>query len=154
MADDSELDPIFNLKPRAKPTPGPLGSDIAGVRSTTVSLSIVTGRVALAHAILRRLCTPRGGLFYDDEYGYDVLNAIGASAGPGIEGQVEQGVLEQITAEEEVDDARVTATFTDGLLRIEMLVTDGDGPFDLTLTVDQLTLTLLLDGNTVLSEKR
>lgn len=153
MADDSELVPIFNLRPRAKPTPGPLGSDIGGVRATTSSLSIVTGRNALAHAILRRLTTPRGGLFYDPEYGYDVLNAIGATLN-GTVGQIEQGVLEQITAEEEVETASVRVTFLAGVLRVVMRVVDGDGPFDLTMTVDQLTIAALVDGTTLLEELR
>lgn len=148
---DPELDPIFNVKPRAKPTPGPLGGDIAGVRTLDLSLSIISGRHALAQAILRRLTTPRGGLVGDPTYGYDLLNAVGATE---TASSVESRTLEQVVAEEEVEEAKVAATFKDGLLRVFIHVVDGGGPFDLTVTATDLTLEAFIADLNIFQETR
>nr|PZN59898.1 MAG: hypothetical protein DIU58_17125 [Sphaerobacter thermophilus] len=119
------------------------GTDLAGITALDWTLSTVGGKRALAHAILRRLTTPRGGLFYDPTYGYNVPELIGSTVPASI---VEQRVLEQVLAEEEVEDARCTVTLTGSTLRIEIQVVAADGPFDLVLTQNELTLEALLDG--------
>lgn len=131
----------------------PLGSDIAGVTSIDYALTTVSGRQALAEAILRRLFTPRGGLWYAPSYGYSIVGLIGSSVPPSI---VEQQVLEQVLAEEEVEDASCTVTYTDAnggrSLAIAINVVDADGPFDLVLTASELTYQALLDGTEIFSE--
>jgi phage baseplate assembly protein W len=120
-----------------------LGSDIAGVFDVDATLSVATGRRALAQAILRRLTTPRGGLIDSPAYGYDVTALIGSAVPPSI---VEQRVLEQVVAEQEVKDARCTVTFTRDTLTVDIQVEEGDGPFSLTLTASELTIQAFLDG--------
>lgn len=119
------------------------GTDLSGITSLDWTLSTVGGRRALAHAILRRLTTPRGGLFYAPTYGYNVAELIGSTVPASV---VEQRVLEQVLAEEEVEDARCTVTLTGTTLRIEIHVAAADGPFDLVLTQDELTLEAFFDG--------
>lgn len=120
-----------------------LGSDIAGVFDVDATLSLVTGRPALAQAILRRLTTTRGGLLGAPTYGYDLLALIGSTVPASV---VEQRVLEQVLAEEEVEDARCTATFAGGTLLVEIFVEDADGPFTLTLSATELKASAFLDG--------
>lgn len=130
-----------------------LASDIGGVTSIDYALSTVTGRQALAEAILRRLITRRGGLFYAPSYGYAVVELIGSSVSAS---EIEQRVVEQCLLEEEVEDATCTATFTDvggsRSVAIDIQVTDAQGPFALTLTASELTITALLDGTELFSE--
>lgn len=127
----------------------PLGSDIAGVTSIDAALTTVGGRRALADAILRRLTTPRGGLVGAPEYGFDVRSVLGSTLPMSF---IEQRVLEQVLAEQEVADALCTATFHRGTLRIEIPVVDAEGPFDLTLTADELTTAALLGGAEIFRE--
>lgn len=130
-----------------------LGSDIAGVTSIDYALSTVSGRRALAEAILRRLTTRRGALFYAQSYGYAVVELIGSTVSAS---EIEQRVLEQVLLEEEVEDATCTVLFTDvggtRSVSIEIKVTDADGPFDLTLTASELTISALLEGTEIFRE--
>lgn len=120
-----------------------LGSCIGGISTMDYALSKVTGRTALAHRILRRLTTPRGGLFYAPTYGYDLTELIGSSVPVSV---VEQRVLEQVLAEEEVADARATATLLNGTLSVEIQTVDAEGPFTLVLNASELTVSGLMDG--------
>ena len=130
-----------------------LASDIGGVTSVDYALSTVSGRQALAEAILRRLTTRRGGLFYAPSYGFDVLGLIGSTVSAS---EVEQRVLEQALLEEEVEDATCTVTFADvGATRsitVELNITDAEGPFDLTLSASELTISALLGGTELFNE--
>ena len=122
------------------------GTDLSGITSLDWTLSTVGGLRALAHAILRRLTTPRGGLFYAPTYGYNVAELIGSTVPASV---VEQHVLEQVLAEEEVEDARCTVALTGTTLRIEIHVVAADGPFDLVLTQDELTLEAFFNGEQI-----
>lgn len=115
----------------------PLGTDIAGVYNLDYALGTVSGPRALAEAILRRLTTPRGGLFYDPSYGYDLGSIIGSTVPASV---VEQRVLEQVLAEEEVEDATCTAAFAHGVQRVAISVVAADESFELTLLLDSLRL--------------
>jgi len=122
-----------------------LGSDIAGVFDISWGLLTSSDRTALAEALLRRLTTPRGGLIGVPTYGYDVQTLIGATVPASV---IEQRVLEQLLLDERVVDADVTVTLDErtGVLRVAMTVHDSAGPFDLTLTVSQLTVQAFLDS--------
>jgi len=130
-----------------------LASDIGGVTSIDYALSTVSGRQALAEAILRRLTTRRGGLFYAPSYGYAIVEIIGSSVSAS---EIEQRVVEQCLLEEEVEDATCTATFTDAggtrSVAIDIKATDAKGPFDLTLNASELTISALLEGTELFNE--
>lgn len=124
-----------------------LGSDIAGIRDVDAALSVVTGRPALAQAILRRLTTTRGALPEDVTYGYDVTALIGSTAPMSI---VEQRCREQALGEEEVHDASVAAALDPktGTLQIALSVVASEGPFELTISVsEQLTIEAFINGS-------
>jgi hypothetical protein len=113
-----------------------------GVLDLTPTLSVVTGRSALIQKILRRLSTPAGSLEWDTTYGYDLRNEVGASV---VEYQVVSRVSAQCLAEEEVEDVRVTVSLAvAGVLRVGIVLRDANGPFDFTVSIDQLTGELLV----------
>lgn len=117
-----------------------LGSDIAGVTDLDPALSIVTGRRALAEAIMRRLTSRKGSLPDDEDYGYDLRLLIGSAV---TREQVEQGVRSQVFADERVEDAEVTVTFIGETIQVDLRITDGDGPFSLVLGVDAVSVETL-----------
>lgn len=137
----------------AAPRQYELASDIGGVTSLDYALSTVSGRQALAEAILRRLTTRRGGLFYAPSYGFDVIGLIGSTVSAS---EIEQRALEQVLLEEEVEDATCTVALADvGAVRsitITINVTDAQGPFDLTLSASELTISALLGGTELFNE--
>lgn len=125
-----------------------LGSDISGVEDLDAALSEVSGRLALAQAILRRFKTPVGTLPEDPTYGFALVEIIGTTVSTL---RIEQGVLAQVYAEEEVDQASASVTYSLGseAVAIEIRVRDGEGPFELTVTADALTIEMLLNGQPV-----
>lgn len=121
-----------------------LGTDISGVRDVDPGLGIAGGRLAYAQAIARRLTTPAGTLFYDREYGHDVRRYVNAPFFNAEE--VQNAVAAEAFKDERTVGATVTATFSDGVLTIELVLDDGDGPFPLTLNVSQLTASVLIEN--------
>jgi hypothetical protein len=122
-----------------------LGSDIAGVFDIGPTLAVATGRQALAEAILRRLFQQRGTLINAPPYGYDLHDTVGTIV---VASRVEQKVLEQVHAEEEVLKASVAAAFNQatGELVVDIKVTDAEGPFALTIKASDLRIQALRDG--------
>lgn len=124
-----------------------LGTDVStpvganGLPDLDPFFSLVTGRAALAQALLRRIITPTGALLGDPSYGHDVrvhLNDVAVS--PRV---VAVAVREQWLADERVVDCGVRVTFADGTYRIEGLVRDGDGPFRLVIAIGEVTAEIL-----------
>jgi hypothetical protein len=126
-----------------------LGTDIGGVFDLDATLSTVSGRTALAQAILRRLSNRRGSLIGNSSYGYDLLGLIGSTEPASV---VEQRTLEQVLLEEEVQDARVGVTTDDvGGIEVAIDVVDGEGPFPMTIKVaSDLKLEMFVEGELVL----
>src|SRR4051812_20722035 len=60
----------------APATKSKLGTDIKGIFDTGSMLSLATGLENVGNAMCRRLITPRGALFYDPEYGFDVRSFL------------------------------------------------------------------------------
>lgn len=116
------------------------GSDISTFPDLDASFALRTGPHVVGEAIARRLITPRGGLFYDPQYGFDtrmLLNdAIPASRLATIASQVEAEALK----DERVLACTASATFNAqaGTLAIKCLLTLASGPFSFVLTVGQV----------------
>lgn len=117
------------------------GYDLGGILDLSPDLRVVNGREALAHAIARRLTTPRGSLFYDGNYGHDVRQYVNAPVQrPGV---IESQVSGECLKDERVLESEVTVLNVGEELRISVKITDARGPFTLTLVVTQLTVELL-----------
>lgn len=117
------------------------GYDLSGILDLSPDLRTVNGREALIEALARRLTTPRGGLWYDPSYGHDVRQYVNApDPQPGL---IESQVSAECLKDERVLDAEVTVLSLGEDLRISVEITDGRGPFTLTLKVTQVTVEVL-----------
>ena len=115
-----------------------IGTDFAGALDIDPSWREATSaRRALAEAIVRRLTTPLGQLPDYPSYGFDVRGLIGSSLNSS---QIRQRVRVQCLAEEEVLAAKVTVAAENGgeSITIDIAITDGEGPFALTLAINDL----------------
>ncbi|PZA07753.1 MULTISPECIES: hypothetical protein [unclassified Meiothermus] len=121
------------------------GTDIGAI--TQQGFTILSGADNLAAALLRRLITPRGGLFYDPTYGFDLREYVGAAVGPQEVYEIEQLAAAECEKDPRVLSATATVLNPDLLaqrslnLRLEV-ETDG-GPFALILAVDQVRVEVL-----------
>jgi len=120
-----------------------LGTDFAGVTDIDPSLTVVSGRLGLAHAVARRLTTPAGGLIDDPSYGFDTRLFVNATTKRSF---LEGRIAEECLKEERVSDVDVTVTFdtASSTLVLNIALTTADDTFSLTLNVTSLTAELLL----------
>lgn len=140
-----------------------LGTDLSGVADLTPHMGESSGRQCLAEALARRLITPRGALFYDPNYGYDLTSLINADLAssdiPRIAASIEEEFRKdervisavatvQYVGPDQVDAARAgvvanPAPGSQGVIVISAIVNDGQGPFSLTLAATAVTIQLL-----------
>lgn len=141
--------PIAPLPAGTPGTTTTFGSDFAGVDDLDANWSFLENSpttpnvesLALAQAIARRLTTPRGGLFYDPNYGTDLRDFIGSSITvPTAISLIETECLK----DERVETAKATITVLGETwtIKIECKANSG-ATFELTLSVDKVTVALL-----------
>ncbi len=109
----------------------------------TMPAIMVTGNRVVAEAIVRRWSTDRGGLIDDANYGFNLLDEVSDDIGLADLPRIGQQAGAEAEKDERVLSCRVTATFNAGVLSITGTVTTAQGPFQLVVTVDMLTVALL-----------
>lgn len=120
-----------------------LGSDFFGYPDIHPTLKQVSGNLCLAQALARRLETPRGGLWYDPDYGEDLRKFVNQS---GVQAfQVVSAIQSECLKDERVESVEAEVEFADTALTVFISVTpkDQDEPFELTLKVSALTIELI-----------
>lgn len=94
----------------------------------------------VAEAIARRYITPRGGLFYDPSYGYDVRQFLNSVITPGLASQIAVQCEAEAVKDERVLAATVSVVQGPGQLATLAIHTGlrlATGPFAFVLTVGQ-----------------
>ena len=125
------------------------GSDFAGVDDLDANLSIVTGRTCLLQALLRRISTPRGALWYAPDYGTDIGAFVNTPTDPRV---IQQAIESEILNDERVTDCRATVTLSEEsdpssggkTMTVTLELETGEGPFEFTVSVSSLTGKILL----------
>jgi hypothetical protein len=121
------------------PDINPAGTLLTGANGNTL---------VLAQALLRRLTTPRGGLFYDAGYGTDIRAFLGESMTASSTASIQQAIEREVTQDERVLNATASVVFVGatGVLVGHLTVQTSDGPFTLVISVTALSVTLLKAG--------
>lgn len=121
-----------------------LGIDFDLGTDLSPTLGLVSGRKCLAQAILRRLSTQRGKLERHPTYGLDLPSYLNDTLSPETLLGLQQGIKAQCLEDERVSRADVSVEDLPGRrLRVRIDLTDGAGPFRLTLSVSSLSVALL-----------
>lgn len=104
----------------------------------------VEGVSCLAQNLAHRLVTPRGSLIGSESWGLDVRTYLNDTIDEGDLRGIEGAVIEEIRADERVDDASVAATFDGERLALVILVRPIIGrSFTMVLAVTGVTIELL-----------
>jgi hypothetical protein len=122
------------------------GVDVAMNASMTgmdPAMKMVSGRRALAEALVRRLQTPNGRLIDDPDYGYDLLGELNDDVDPSAVGRIGAQAASECQKDERVIACTATASFTLGVLTVGLVVTDSKGPFRLVVAASGATVSLL-----------
>lgn len=110
----------------------------------------VTGRSLLIQRARNGLETAPGSMDWDPlavGWGYDLRLLVNAKIRTDLR-QEEQRIVNQIERDDEVEKAEVTSVFyqSSGALYLKCRIWDADGPFSLTLSIDELTVQILNEG--------
>ena len=120
--------------------PTDYGTDFSCVTDLDSALSTVSGPMVVVEAVLRRLQTTAGGLWYDRDYGTDVRQFLNGSRSRfAVSAAVEAEALK----DERIEEAAAEVTFTDETLTIVLRLVLADAEFSLTIGVSQLTVDLI-----------
>lgn len=118
------------------------GTDFDGVDDLHPSLREVSGPLAVVQAIARRFMTPRGALFYDREYGFD-LRAYVNTSDPRV-GAIVSGAQAEAEKDERVARAQVKVQWANESMTVfvtlELVLF---GTFRATLSVDEVSVSIL-----------
>lgn len=127
------------------------GVDIAGFQYLSPVCGLASGRLNLCYAIARRLTTPAGALDDHPEYGFDIRALLNddftapklSAARASIQAQCEQ--------DERVQAATVSISLPEtGVMTITIQLEDAIGPFDLVMSVNQVSAAILsINGQAV-----
>lgn len=123
----------------------PYGSDISAVSDINPSMVLRSGPQVLADAIGRRLITPRGGLFYDPDYGLDVRAWLNESITESSGVELGSAIAAECEKDERIESARATVDFNllEGRIRIAVELTTAEGPYRLVLSVSDVSVDIL-----------
>ncbi len=104
----------------------------------------VSGRTALAHALYRRWTSDRGSLLDDPNYGTNLTDWINEDVGTGTIPAIIAAACAEARKDQRVVDISGEGELLDsGVLMLKFEVEDGEGPFTLTISVDDVTIELL-----------
>ena len=125
------------------------GSDVSTFAGPSMDLdptfTVISGPRVVAERIARRLTTPRGGLFYDVNYGTDIRDFLNA----GVTNQlsaIQELCNQEALKEETVQASNCSVTFNaqTSLMTIVYRLQLASGPFQFTLNVSQLAASVFV----------
>jgi len=130
---------------------------MANIIQTDYGKDILIGKVVstesglknLMNALVRRLSTPLGGLFYDPDYGLDVRSFLNGEINQNSIDTIRVSVEQELEKDERVRTCRCDLQFTESTfaLRLNIQVTPYIGKvFTLVVSVDKLSVKLLEDA--------
>lgn len=133
-------------------TDGQYGRCLSGIFD--LGYGMVTGRLCLAQALARMLATDQGTMIPvspDDTispvYGYNLIDFLNGRMKPRDLSEMAANIVTQWHLDDRVLDARVRLVYEDGVLVVLGTIVDKQGPFPLTLTVDQVSIAVLNTQN-------
>lgn len=105
---------------------------------------MASGKRAVAEAIARRWGTPRGGLIDDPDYGYDVSDLVNDDLDKATLARVAHFAKAEAEKDERVRSCTVgIVQMIDQSLLVTGTVVTAEGPFQLVVSVSQVTVSLL-----------
>jgi phage baseplate assembly protein W len=120
------------------------GTDLSVTDDFAADFHMSSGRRLLAEACVRRLLTPLGQLRRHPMYGYDVRDEIGDDVSKADLARVSANVQTQLMRDERIVQCTCTATLDRaGAMTLDIVLTDGAGPFRLVLAVSSVTVSIL-----------
>ena len=124
------------------------GEDVSTYPDLDPNFILQGGNRVVAETILRMLETPRGSLVYAPDRGYDVRALFGEAITQRTLAQAKRSIEAECLKDERVEAVATALDFdaATSTLQIRLEVTTAAGPFQLTLAVTAVSLTILDGG--------
>lgn len=121
------------------------GQDLNFLDDLDPSLGLLGGTDNLGQALIHRLSTPRGGLFYDANYGTDLRAYVNESISAATLARARADVQAECAKDERVLACTASTSFdaTTKTLLVQVAVQTAAGPFALVLAVTSVSVALL-----------
>ena len=119
------------------------GQTWSGVTDLTMPSVMVSGNRAIAEMLVKRYTTPRGRLLSDPNFGLDLTQYLNAPLTSGQLSQLASQCNKEATKDERVLSAQINLTFVLGTLTVSGTIQTANGPFQLVISIAQLTVALL-----------
>lgn len=103
----------------------------------------VSGLENLARAIARRYITPRGALWYAPGYGLDLRRYLNEAMTPELLEEMRILVEQEAEKDPRVLFAEASVAPEDHRVRVALRLETDQGPFDLVLSVDRVSVEVL-----------
>lgn len=122
-----------------------IGLDVLCFPDLDGQLRLVGGFPLLAQDLLNRLQTPRGALFYDESYGYDIPGLLNSDLDERDVPRIAAEIVAQCLLDDRVFEvsADVVLYRLENRLRITLQGECAEGPFWFVLGVSEMTVDLL-----------
>jgi hypothetical protein len=127
-----------------------LGTDVHITQDAAPVWGLARGDVNLANAIARRLGTPRGGLFYDPDYGYDLRAHLNQALTDAEMSAVQGAIVGEVEKDPRVHSG--AASLRRGSLEVGLSLETADGTVDLVLRATDVTVEVLSVGGVATAE--
>lgn len=122
------------------------GTDIEHLYDLGLRWGLVSGQANLAMAIVRRLSTTRGTLYYDLSYGFNLLEALNQSFTVTSLAALRSQIVAEVLKDQRVDTCRASVQTGQDTLTVVLEIVSADGPFDLVLGINALSVDVLNAG--------
>lgn len=127
--------------------PSTLGTDLNIALSDYGEVwGLASGLLNLANALVRRLHCDPGGLFYDTDYGYNMLNLLNATLTPAQQQKEQQAAGAEVAKDERVRSCQATFNFDRPaetlFATFDCTLVNGQ-PFVLVLAATNVTVSIL-----------
>lgn len=121
------------------------GQDFQVLNGVNPAFPLVGGYTNLGQALANRLQTPRGGLFYDLDYGTDVRGYLNAAITPKVRAALAIAIQNECLKDERVQGctATITADLSTETMTISINALTAQGPFAFIFDVTSASVTLI-----------
>lgn len=121
------------------------GTDLSFFPDLDPGFGVVSGADCLGQALARRLETPRGGLWYDADYGTDIRDRLNDAATQAGWHALQSDIEGECEKDERVRHASATVTLdtASSTLTVSISCDTADGPFVFVLSADALSVQFL-----------
>lgn len=125
----------------------PFGRDTSWTNDGPRYGRVVSGRLLIAQAAVRRLSTTRGTLLYDPDYGLALADLLGSELTPSQERSVPGRIRNELLKDERIEDVTVrlskVRTGASVSFTVDIEFDTAAGPFSLALGVNDGVLEVI-----------